>query len=318
MKIAFFGTSEFVGAIQNARFLRRLIAAGIKPALVVTAPDAPTRGGSERPGAVRSAALEFGIPVLQPVTLEGFPGELQAHGIELSLVAAYGKILPRGLLEVPKFGSLNIHPSLLSRWRGTTPIQSAILAGDAATGVTVIQMDAEMDHGPIIAQREFPLGGRAWTAPELSDALTDLGVALLLEVLEPWALGKIVPQPQDHEAATYSRILKREDGHIDWVKPAAEIERMVRAFQPWPGAYTFWQRNGNAVRLAIERAGVENLESGIQNLESGTAFERNGGLGIRCGEGALAVERLKPEGGKSMSGEDFLRGHPGIVGAILK
>ena len=319
MKIAFWGTSEFGGSVKNARFLRRLIASGVRPAVVVTASDSPReRGQAFGPLAVKSAALESGIPVLQPVSLKGFSEELAKREIDLSLVAAYGKILPAEVLAVPRSGSLNVHPSLLPRWRGPTPIQAALLAGDPVTGVTVIQMDAKMDHGPIIAQREFPLGDRAWTAPELSDALTDLGVVLLLEILEPWVLGKIVPQPQDHEAATYSRILKREDGHIDWVKPAAEIERMVRAFQPWPGAYTFWQRNGNAVRLAIERAGVENLESGIQNLESGTAFERNGGLGIRCGEGALAVERLKPEGGKSMSGEDFLRGHPGIVGAILK
>lgn len=316
MNIAFFGTSEFVGALQKARFLRRLIVAGIKPALVVTAPDARGRDG-KAPGAVISAAREFGIPVLQPVTLDGCSKELKAQDIELSLVVAYGKILPPDVLAVPKFSSLNIHPSLLPRWRGTTPIQSAILAGDAATGVTIIQMDSEMDHGPIVASRKFPLGERAWTAPELSDALTDLGVELFIEILEPWSAGKITPQPQDHTAAIYSRILKKEDGHVDWAKPAVAIERQVRAFQPWPGAYTFWQRDGNAIRLTIEKAEV--VERQMTNAEgNGRVFERAGALCIQAVNGVLQVRQLKPEGGRSMPGEDFLRGRQDIIGAVLQ
>lgn len=315
MRIALFGTSEFVGSVQHARFLRRLVAAGVRPAVVVTAPDDPSGLGML---AVKSAALEFGLPVLQPSTLNGFSRELARREIELSLVAAYGKILPAEVLAVPKFGSLNVHPSLLPRWRGPTPIQAAIGAGDPVTGVTIIQMDEQMDHGPIIAKREYPLTGKRWTAPALSDALTDLGVELFLEILAPWTAGKIAPQSQNHEAATYSRILKKEDGHIDWSKPAVEIERMVRAFRPWPGAYAFWQRNGNRLRLAVEGAGAENLESRIQNLEIGSAFELNGELGVRCGEGALILLSIKPEGGKSMGGSEFLRGHPAIIGSILE
>lgn len=318
MKIAFFGTSEFVGSVQNARFLRRLIRGGIRPAVVVTAPDAPSgRGRKPIPLAVKSAALGSGIPVFQPPSLKGFSEELARQEVELSLVVAYGKILPPDVLAVPKFGSLNIHPSLLPRWRGPTPIQAAILAGDPVTGVTIIQMDEQMDHGPIIAQREFPLGERAWAAPLLSDALTDLGVELLLKILEPWVLGKITSEPQNHEAATYSRILKKEDGHIDWLRPAEEIERMIRAFQPWPGAYAFWRGNRNQLRLAVEEATTENRESRIQNLEAGAAFACNGELGVWCGEGALILKRLKPEGGRSMSAEEFLRGHPDIIGSVL-
>lgn len=314
--MAFWGTSEFVGAVEKARFLRRLIAAGIKPALVVTAPDAPGERGRESvPGAVRAAALEFGLPLLQPPTLEGFSKELAERGVELSLVAAYGKILPPEVLAIPKFGSLNVHPSLLPRWRGPTPIQAAILAGDSVTGATIIQMDEQMDHGPIIAKREFPLGERAWTAPELSDALTDLGVELFLEVLEPWVLGKIVPQPQDHEAATYSRMLKKEDGHISWSKPAVEIECMVRAFQPWPAAYTFWAAGKNEIRLMIEEADL--AEAAAYEMP-GKVRPCAGGFCVATGRGALRVSKLKPEGRSSMSAEDFLRGHSGISGAVLE
>lgn len=315
MKIAFFGTSEFVGAVQHARFLRGLIASGLRPAVVVSAPDVP---GEPRVLAVKSAALAFGLPVLQPPTLKGFAGELTQRGVELSLVCAYGKILPPEVLAVPKFGSLNVHPSPLPRWRGPTPIQAALLAGDAVTGVTIIQMDAEMDHGPIIARREFPLHGRRWTAPMLSDALTDLGVELFLEVLRPWALGKITPEPQHHQAATYSRLLKKEDGRIDWSRPAEEIERMSRAFRPWPGVYTFWQYGGHRVRLALEGARCQVPDVGSENVPAGTVRNVTGELAVVTGRGLLVVERLKPEGRTSMPGADFLRGHRDIIGAILR
>ncbi len=311
MRIAFFGTSEFVGSLKKARFLRRLIAAGITPALVVTAPD-----GKEGPGAVKLAALEFGSPVLQPAALNGFSEELKAADIELSLVVAYGKILPPDALAVPKFGSLNIHPSLLPRWRGTTPIQAAILAGDTMTGVTIIRMDSEMDHGPIVASSKFEIRNPNMTAPELSDALSDLGVDLFREILEPWVRGEITPRPQDHAAATYSRILKKEDGRIDWARSAGEIERMTRALRPWPGAYTFWQRNGNVIRLAVEAAQVKG-EKVEGRRRPGEVFNENGGLFVIAGDGALIIQQVKPEGGTSMSGGDFLRGHREIAGTVL-
>lgn len=315
MRIAFFGTSEFVGSLQNARFLRRLIAAGITPAVVVTAPDAPSRREEGPvPLAVKSVALEFGFPVLQPPSLKGFSRVLADRNVELSLVVAYGKILPPDVLTVPKFGSLNIHPSLLPRWRGPTPIQATILAGETTTGVTIIQMDEHMDHGPIIARRKFPLGERAWTAPALSDALTDVGVELFLEILEPWVLGRITPEPQNHEAATYSHVLKKEDGRINWSQPAAEIERAVRAFQPWPGAYTFWQRGSDQIRLSIAEAEV--TPAPVPGV-AGSVFSAHSELSVAAWQGALHIKRLRPAGGNEMRGSDFLRGHPSILGSCL-
>ncbi len=318
MRIAFWGTSEFVGSIQKARFLRRLITAGIRPAVVVTAPDASgVRRRKPAAGAVKALALELGLPVLQPASLKGFTQELTMREIDLSLVVAYGKILPREVLAVPKFGSLNVHPSLLPRWRGPTPIQATILAGDSVTGVTIIQVDEQMDHGPIIAKGEFSLGEQAWTAPALSDALTDLGVELFLGTLEPWVLGKITPEPQNHEAATYSRILKKEDGRIDWSKSAEEIERMLRAFQPWPGAYTFWPRRGKQVRLAIEGARCKVQGAIREEIPVGLVFMSDGELAVGTGSGIFVIKQLKPAGRRSMAAHEFLRGYPDIVGVIL-
>ena len=318
--IAFFGTSSFIGVIRNARILRRLIAAGIRPAVVVTAPDVPERRGQELlSAAVKSAALEFGLTVLQPKTLQGFAAELRAQRIELSIVAAYGKILPREVLAVPKFGSLNIHPSLLPRWRGTSPIQATILAGDSMTGITIIRMNEKIDHGPIIAKSEFPLDGRAWTAPELSDALADRGVDLLRQTIEPWMAGEITPQPQDDAAATYAPLLRREDGHIDWTQPATHIVRMVRALQPWPTAFTFWQRGGDRLRLQVLAAEVFSGDAPDTPYRSapGGVAERQGRLLVVTATAALEIVRLKLEGGAEMNADAFLRGHRALVGSVL-
>ena len=177
-------------------------------------------------------------------------------------------------------------------------------------------MDAEMDHGPVVSRREFPLDGRPWAAPALSDALTDLGLELFLEILTPLARGKIAVQPQDHAAATYSRMLKKEDGRIAWSRPAREIERMVRAFVPWPGAYTFWRSGAGELRLALETA--EYVMADAEDRAAGTTFMKNDQLMVQTGDGVLTVSRLTPEGARSMSGAEFLRGHPDIIGATLE
>lgn len=312
MRVAFFGTSSFIGSIQDARLLTRLIAGGIVPSVIITAPDGTQ---AKLKGTIKSAAEESGVPVLQPTTLKGFSEELEKFELDLSIVAAYGKILPAILLSVPTFGSLNIHPSLLPRYRGTTPIQATIQAGDDTTGVTIIHMDELMDHGPIVAQRAFSLKNKNWHAPELSEALADLGAELLIETIPLWLAGHASPRAQDETQATFTKMLKKEDGHIEWAKGAHEIERMVRALKPWPGSYAFWQHNGNQVRLMVMES---NIGPTLENAEPvGSVGLMSGAVGVNTGSGTLHIERLQLEGGREMSAVDFLRGHPDIIGSVL-
>ncbi len=310
----FFGASEFAVPI-----LEKLAASRYRPWMVVTTPDAPAgRGQQLKPPPVKVAAERMGIPAIQPRILAPDNLHLAPDGADLFIVAAYGKILPPELLAIPKQGSLNVHPSLLPRWRGASPVQHAILAGDTETGVTIILMDAQVDHGPVLQSSKFKVQSSKLTTPELTAQLADVGAQLLLETIPAWLDSKITPRPQDEGEATYAPRIRKEDGRIDWNQPAVEVERMTRAFQPWPGAYTFWHRSENQLRLAIEEARVENLESRIENLEVGTVFSGNGGIGVRCGEGALILQRLKAEGGRAMDGMAFLRGHPDIIGATLR
>ena len=312
MQIAFFGTSEFAVPILEA-----LAKSQWRPSLVITTPDAPAgRSKILRPPPVKSAAERLGIPVVQPAELSPIPPALSAELFDLFIVAAYGKILPPELLIIPKHGALNVHPSLLPHWRGPSPIQYTILNGDADTGVTIILMDEKVDHGPIIRNAKFKIQNSKLTTPELTEQLAKIGADLLLKAIPEWLGGTIELEPQNELQATYAPKLKREDGHIDWSRPALELERMVRAFNPWPGAYAFWQKNGDRVRLAVESTEAKGQKSKVKGLV-GTVFEHDGALGVQTGDGVLAIERLRPEGKKSMHVQEFLRGHPAIVGAVL-
>lgn len=322
MKIVFFGTSEFAVPI-----LERLNESSYRPALVATNPDALAGRSQElRQTPVKKAVIRLGLPLVQPPQLTEVHFSLFMQS-DLFIVAAYGKILPEGMLELPRFGSLNVHPSLLPRWRGPSPIQYAIWHGDEEIGVTIILMDEKVDHGPIIKNSKLkiprPRQGEAaggqdskLTTPELTRILAEQGAELLLETIPEWLTGKIMPVPQDETRATYAKILKREDGRINWLRSAVEIERMVRAFQPWPGAYTFWAQDGNKVRLAIEEADVLEAAGGAAE-QPGAVSAATGGFSVSTGSGGLLVKKLKPEGRSSMSAEDFLRGHRKISGSLL-
>ena len=333
MKVVFFGTSEFALPI-----LEKLAASEYRPTCVVTTPDAPAgRGRKLTPPPVKLAAGRLGIPVIQPQNLKienclpaeaslarrslgeagAQAGKLEIGDCDLFIVAAYGKIIPGELLKIPKFCALNVHPSLLPRWRGASPIPHAILAGDAETGVTIILMDEEADHGPMLKFKYLNIESRKWTTPELTDALAKMGAELLLETIPGWLRGAIAPVAQDDSQASYAKRLTREDGHIDWKRPAATIEAMIRALQPWPGGYTFWNRDGNRLRLAIERGEVDPTLANDLAQPFGTVFGANGGFGVATGEGLLFIKRLKLEGGASMDAAEFLRGHRDILGVIL-
>ena len=309
-KIVFFGTPEF--ALPS---LGALINSGYAVAATVTNPD--ERVGRKQiltPPPVKIFAGKHGIPVLQPERLNFGTFKFNLPPADIYVVAAYGKIIPKEILDIPKFGALNIHPSLLPRWRGPSPIQATILAGDIETGVTIIQMDEGIDHGPIIAQCKSQIVKRKMTYPELHDELSQLGAELLIETLPKWIRAEITPVPQDDLQATYSKILTKDSGRIDWSQPAEEIERMVRAFTPWPGAWTTWPSTDRIYRLRIEAAEIslEEANSGMPGYVFSTSRHP---LLVKTGQKSLAIRRLTLEGRRTVDDKSFLRGHPGLIGS---
>jgi len=312
IRVVFFGTSDFAVPILEALFRNKY-----DMVAVVTNPDESAgRKQILTPPPVKAWAERQGLRIFQPATPDHiFLRELSDIVPDLIVVAAYGKIIPKEILEIPKFGALNIHPSLLPRWRGPSPIQYTILHGDTETGVTIIKMDELMDHGPIVAQQRWGISNIAY--PELHDFLAKQGAKLLLATLPRHLNYEIVPIPQDDSKATYCKKLIREDGRIDWSRPAVEIEQMVRAFNPWPGAWTVWQ-DGRATprRLRIESAEVVSEES----PEGGPGFVWNSKsypFLIKTGRGSLAVRTLTIEGKKPTTAESSLRGNAHIIGTTL-
>lgn len=281
---------------------------------VVTQPDrAAGRGsGGGRPrqiSAVKELALAMELPVLQPERLhhsEAF-AQLAALAPELIVVAAFGQILRPEVLALPPFGCVNVHASLLPRWRGASPIAAAILAGDAITGSTIMLMDAGMDTGPILAQAEERIGADD-TAGSLSERLAQQGAELLLRTLPGYLSGAILPRPQPETGASLCRPLHKEQGRIDWRLPAAQIERMVRAFDPWPGAFTSW----DGQQLKIGRA-----QAIAGQAEAGRVQRRQGEIAIGAGEGLLLVSALQLAGRKMLGAREFLAGRPDFIGAAL-
>jgi len=319
--IIFFGTPEFGKII-----LERLVRSPYKPSLVVTAPDKPVGREQEMsPPPVKLLAQEHKIVVIQPESLQSFPTPLNQeskiknqdqdhdHDIDIIIVAAYGKLLPKKILEIPKYGTLNVHPSLLPRWRGSSPIQYAILNGDTKTGVTVMLADEELDHGPILAQKEFGVSISKISTPELSQALAELGAKLLTETIPKWVEGEIKPKEQVEENATYSRILTKQDGHIDWSKTAEEIERQIRAFTPWPGSFTFWREK----RIRILGGFVLYLSAGKPLAPGQTFLYQEWHFAVQTGMGLFVIERLQLAGKEEMTMKEFLNGYAEIIGTML-
>jgi methionyl-tRNA formyltransferase len=289
-------------------------------AAVITRPDKPAgRGQSVFPSPVKAAALELGIPVHQPGPLRRpEAGALLASlAPDLIVVAAFGQILPPDVLALPAHGCLNVHASLLPRHRGASPIAAAILAGDTETGVTIMLMDAGLDTGPILATRATPIGPEETTG-ELTARLAELGAALLMETLPGWLTGTTAPQPQDASRATLTRLLRKEDGTLDWTRPADALARQVRAVTPWPSAFTAWE--GRA--LKVLRAAPADLPAGTPELAPGiVALVPDGQGGQRilcgCGQGVLGLQVLQLEGKRAQAAAEFARGHARIAGARL-
>jgi methionyl-tRNA formyltransferase len=282
---------------------------------VVTQPDKPKgRELKLTPSPVKVLAEKLNVPVLQPPRArdEKFIGELLELNPDLIVVVAYGQILPPAILELPRFGCLNVHTSLLPKYRGAAPIQWAIASGDAETGVTIMKMDAGLDTGQVLSTRRTPILP-ADDSQLLHDRLAQLGAELLVETIPDYVAGKIQAQPQTLEGSSYAAKIKKEDGKIDWHQPATQIWNRLRAFTPWPGAFTFLQAEPKPQLLKIWKAGVvENHgPTGIVLSADKT------GIIVGCGQGALRILELQREGGKRLTAEQFLIGHPLKPGATF-
>jgi len=290
------GTPDFAATILDA-----LVAAGHRIVAVYTQPPRPAgRGYKLQPSPVQQSAERHGLPVRCPTTLRDAEAQADfaALGADAAVVAAYGLILPKPVLDAPRLGCLNVHASLLPRWRGAAPIQHAILAGDSATGVTIMQMDEGLDTGPTLLQQATPIGPKT-TAGELTETLAGLGSRLILQGLDGVAGGRITGTPQPKEGVTHAPKLRREEAQLDWRRPAVAIERQVRAFDPWPGAF-FFARD--------ERIRVLSAEWEPRTASAPPGSVLNERLAIACGDGALRPLRLQRPGRAPLDVDAFLRG----------
>lgn len=312
MRVVFFGTPEF--AVPS---LEALVAAGYEVAAVVTQPDRPAgRGRTPVPPPVKQTALAHGIPVLQPESMRRAEAIEQVRGLapDVIVVAAFGEILRKAVLDLPPLGCVNVHPSLLPCLRGPAPIAGAILAGLDVTGVTIMLIAPRMDAGPILAQRSEPIHLDDTTGT-LGARLARMGAELLVEMLPRWAAGEIQPQPQDESRATYTRIIKKEDGWIDWSLSAEQIARQVRAYDPWPGTFTLL--HGQLLKVLAARAAPDRPMAAPSTVLGLSPLPDGDALAIATGQGTLLVTRLQLAGRKPVSAAEFARGQRDLVGTVL-
>lgn len=303
LKILFAGTPEFA-----ASFLSALLAdEDVVVVGVITQPDRP--GGRQKlplPSPVKVLALERQLPIFQPEKMAGdekLLSQLKKLEPDFLVVAAFGQLIPQAILSLARRGNINVHPSLLPKYRGASPIQSALLAGERETGLTIMLMDEKMDHGAILAQKKFILGGEE-TSRSLHEKMAVAGVKLLLPTLKKFAAGQLKPQEQDHSQATFCRTISRADGRLDWTRPAEELSRQIRAFFPWPGSWTM---------LCEQRVKIfPPLKIVKEQKKPGEIFLFSGQLAVGAGQDSLILEQLQPAGKKIMSGQDFQRGYRAV------
>ena len=300
------GTPEF-----GVPTLEHLAGSGLRVVGVYTQPDRPSgRGKKTRKSPVKVLAEARGLPVFQPKTLstQEARAEMESLKPDVAVVAAYGLILPKWTLDLPTYGVLNVHPSMLPRHRGPAPVVNAILEGDEETGVTVMKVEPKVDSGPILRSVSLEIGPRETTG-DLTKRLAEMGARLLVETLRDWVRGLIEPIVQDDSLATFSRKATRGDGEINWALPAVEIDRIIRAYDPWPGSFTTW------IGRRLKVLEVEPFEGG--EGEVGTVSEGKGGVVVQTGRGQLALRKVQPEGRRGMGMEAFILGRPEFIGTRL-
>lgn len=308
LKVAFFGTPDFV-----VQVLDDLIKHNINIVLVVTQPDkAKKRSGVLLPSPVKEFCLNKNIKYETPVKIDDkFINYFKNQNIDLAIVAAYGQILPKEILDIPQYGFINIHPSLLPKYRGASPLQAAILNNESETGVSIMLMDEKMDHGPILAQEKI-LIKENYNIRNLLDKSFHIGSALLLKILPDYLNGKLEPKPQDHNKATFTKLIKKNQGQIDWSKAAQDIHNQIRAYFGWPTSFTFWQGK----KLEILESSV--FSKNEKNKLHGEVWKNGDKILVKCGCGNLEIISLKLAGKRKMSSTDFVHGHKNFIGSILK
>ena len=305
MRVVFLGSPPF--ALPSLKAL----AAVHSVVTLVSQPDRPAGRGREHTApATKIFAPEADIPVFQPERLRDLDAIARIEALEpdMLVVAAYGQILPQALLDIPKSGSLNVHASLLPRWRGAAPIQAAIRHGDERTGVTIMQMDAGLDTGPILSQQSIKIAADE-TGGSLTERLSQIGANLLVETIPQLLSGEIAPEPQDNALATHAPMLKKSDGELDLEATAEQLARQIRAFDPWPGSFIMWGDR----RLVVKRAHTALLNG----TATGKVTVVDNVPAVTTREGVLVLDVIQPAGKREMSGEAFVRGAPDFIGAQL-
>lgn len=341
IKILFFGVPEF-----SAIVLEKMISANYIPAAVITSTD-KTIGRKQvlTPPPIKQRIMNYKkeiknkIKILQSDNVKNLKLEIINLQPDLIILTAYGQIIPKEILEVSKYGCLNVHPSLLPKYRGASPIQTAILNDDNETGITIMLMDEKLDHGSIIASQKLEIKNLKSEIPnkpktiiskityeELYNRLAEMGGKLLIETIPKWIKGEIKEQTQNHSKATFTKIIKKQDGQIDWQKSAQEIERMTRAYSEWPGVYTYLKIPKNKIFKILKIIKARVVET--KNKEKlGKIFliknkvndpRKKSELAVSCGQNVLILEEVQLEGKKQMTAQEFLNGYPKIIGTILK
>lgn len=312
MKIIFIGTAKFAAII-----LEKLASTINKPFLVISSPDKPVgRKQSLTSPEVILVAQKYKIPTVQPKKISQFREDLKKLSPDLIIVAAYGQIIPEDILNLPRLGSFNIHPSLLPLWRGPSPIQSTILQGDKKTGVTIMKMTQELDTGPILSQEEIELTGQE-TFSQLRDSLANLSYELLVKTLTNLSSKRFSLTPQETQV-TYSQKLEKKDGKINWQKSAEEIERQIRAFSSWPGSHTYFNNKKEIKKIEIIKAKVHYSIKENSSLPGKVLISSQGKVIVQTGKDFLLIEELQMEGKKKTTIAEFLRGYPHFINTILK